>query len=204
MIVTVGRQIGSGGHNIGKKLAEELGYKFYDMEILALAAEESGFDRKFFEKNDEKHGFFRSIFGGSVLTGAMMNYADSSASSLSQEGLFRFLSEAIQKAAGEDNCIFVGRCADYILRDFPNVVSVFVTADYEERVQAVMQRKEMTREQAEKHIREKEDSRASFYNYYTGKTWGHSASYDLCVNSSKLGQDKTVEYIKQFVANIAK
>ncbi|MCQ2253943.1 MAG: cytidylate kinase-like family protein [Bacteroidaceae bacterium] len=204
MIITVGRQIGSGGHNIGKKLAEELGYKFYDMEILALAAEESGFDRKFFEKNDEKHGFFRSIFGGSVLTGAMMNYADSSASSLSQEGLFRFLSEAIQKAAGEDNCIFVGRCADYILRDFPNVVSVFVTADYEERVQAVMQRKEMTREQAEKHIREKEDSRASFYNYYTGKTWGHSASYDLCVNSSKLGQDKTVEYIKQFVANIAK
>lgn len=204
MIITVGRQIGSGGHNIGKKLAEELGYKFYDMEILALAAEESGFDRKFFEKNDEKHGFFRSIFGGSVLTGAMMNYADSSASSLSQEGLFRFLSEAIQKAAGEDNCIFVGRCADYILRDFPNVVSVFVTADYEERVQAVMQRKEMTREQAEKHIREKEDSRASFYNYYTGKTWGHSASYDLCVNSSKLGQEKTVEYIKQFVANIAK
>lgn len=204
MIITVGRQIGSGGHNIGKKLAEELGYKFYDMEILALAAEESGFDRKFFEKNDEKHGFFRSIFGGSVLTGAMMNYADSSASSLSQEGLFRFLSEAIQKAASEDNCIFVGRCADYILRDFPNVVSVFVTADYEERVQAVMQRKEMTREQAEKHIREKEDSRASFYNYYTGKTWGHSASYDLCVNSSKLGQDKTVEYIKQFVANIAK
>lgn len=204
MIITVGRQIGSGGHNIGKKLAEELGYKFYDMEILALAAEESGFDRKFFEKNDEKHGFFRSIFGGSVLTGAMMNYADSSASSLSQEGLFRFLSEAIQKAAGEDNCIFVGRCADYILRDFPNVVSVFVTADYEERVQAVMQRKEMTREQSEKHIREKEDSRASFYNYYTGKTWGHSASYDLCVNSSKLGQDKTVEYIKQFVANIAK
>lgn len=204
MIITVGRQIGSGGHNIGKKLAEELGYKFYDMEILALAAEESGFDRKFFEKNDEKHGFFRSIFGGSVLAGAMMNYADSSASSLSQEGLFRFLSEAIQKAAGEDNCIFVGRCADYILRDFPNVVSVFVTADYEERVQAVMQRKEMTREQAEKHIREKEDSRASFYNYYTGKTWGHSASYDLCVNSSKLGQDKTVEYIKQFVANIAK
>lgn len=204
MIITVGRQIGSGGHNIGKKLAEGLGYKFYDMEILALAAEESGFDRKFFEKNDEKHGFFRSIFGGSVLTGAMMNYADSSASSLSQEGLFRFLSEAIQKAAGEDNCIFVGRCADYILRDFPNVVSVFVTADYEERVQAVMQRKEMTREQAEKHIREKEDSRASFYNYYTGKTWGHSASYDLCVNSSKLGQDKTVEYIKQFVANIAK
>ena len=204
MIITVGRQIGSGGHNIGKKLAEELGYKFYDMEILALAAEESGFDRKFFEKNDEKHGFFRSIFGGSVLTGAMMNYADSSASSLSQEGLFRFLSEAIQKAASEDNSIFVGRCADYILRDFPNVVSVFVTADYEERVQAVMQRKEMTREQAEKHIREKEDSRASFYNYYTGKTWRHSASYDLCVNSSKLGQDKTVEYIKQFVANIAK
>lgn len=204
MIITVGRQIGSGGHNIGKKLAEELGCKFYDMEILALAAEESGFDRKFFEKNDEKHGFFRSIFGGSVLTGAMMNYTDSGASSLSQDALFRFLSDAIQKAAGEGNCVFVGRCADYILRDFPNVVSVFITADYEERVEAVMRRMELSREHAEKLVREKEDSRASFYNYYTGKTWGDSSSYDLCVNSSKLGLEKTVEYIKYFVANVLK
>ncbi|MCF0209215.1 MAG: cytidylate kinase-like family protein, partial [Bacteroidaceae bacterium] len=185
MIITVGRQIGSGGHDIAKKLAEELGCKFYDMEILTIAAEESGFDRKFFEKTDEKRGFFRNIFSGSAFNGAMVNYGDTFGNRFSQEGLFQFQSEAIQKAAAESDCVFVGRCADYVLREFDNVVNIFITADYKERVERVKERLGITAEQAEKLIRDKEDSRASFYNYYTGKKWGHSASYDLCVNSSK-------------------
>lgn len=204
MVITVGRQIGSGGHDIAKKLAADLGCKFFDMEILALAAEESGFDRKFFEKHDEKRGFFRSIFSGSVLTGAMVNYGNTYNNRFSQDGLFQFQSEAIQKAASEGNCVFVGRCADYVLREQADVVNVFITADYDVRVERVMKRKGITRNEAVKLIREKEESRASFYNFYTGKKWGDSTSYDLCVNSSRLGDEKTVEFIKNFIANASK
>lgn len=199
MIITVGRQIGSGGRDIAKKLAEEFGCSLYDREILAIAAEESGFDRKFFEKHDEKRSFFRSIFGGSVPTGTMLNYSGSDSNHFTDEGLFKFQSEAIQKAATEGNSIFVGRCADYILRDFPDVVNIFITADYDDRVNRVMERNGMTREQAQKLIRDKEESRASFYNFYTGKKWGDSASYDICINSTKLGLEGTVRIIKEFI-----
>jgi len=202
MIITVGRQIGSGGHDIAKKLAEQIGYKFYDMEILSIAAQESGFDRKFFEKQDEKRGFFRSIFGGAVPTGAMVNYSGTYTNKFSQESLFLFQAEAIKNAASEGNCIFVGRCADYILREFPNLINLFVTADYDERVGRVMTRNAMTREQAEKLIRDKEDARSSFYNYYTGKKWGDSSSYDFCLNSSRLGIEGSVKLIKSLISEI--
>lgn len=204
MVITVGRQVGSLGHHVAKKLAQELGFKFYDKEIIALAAEESGFDPQFFEKSDEKHGFFRSFFGASVPTGALVNYEGSYTNRFSQEGLFRFQSQAILKAASEGDCVIVGRCADYILREQKDVLNIFITTDYEERVQSVMNWKDYTRHQAEKYIREGQDSRTSYYNFYTGKKWGDAATYDLTINSSKLGVDGTVEYIKQFVENLQK
>ena len=201
MIITVGRQIGSGGHDIAKRLADDLGYKFYDREILSIAAEESGFDRKFFEKHDEKRSFFHGIFGGVVPTGTMVNYGGTEHNRFSEEGLFQFQSDAIRRAASEGDCVFVGRCADYILRDFPSVMNIFITAGHEVRVGRVMERSGMTREQAEKMIREKEESRASFYNFYTGKKWGDSASYDICVNSSKFGLEETVRIVKEFISD---
>ncbi len=199
MIITIGRQTGSGGHEIANKLAAALELKFYDKEILNIAAQESGFDRKFFEKNDEKHGFFRNILGTSVPTGTMGFFGGNFNSGFSQERLFILQSEAIQKAAKEDNCLFVGRGADYVLREVADVTNIFITAPMEDRIKRIMQLSDLTAEQAEKHIREKEDTRANFYNYYTGKKWGDSASYDLCINSSILGIDGTVEIIKKFV-----
>ena len=196
IIINVGRQLGSGGHIVAKKLAEQLGCGFYDRELLNLAAKESGFSEKFFEQNDEKKGFFDSLFQiRAPFLGDNCFYNNN----LSQESLFQFQSDAIRKAAQNGSCVFVGRCADYVLRDMPNAISVFITADFEERAQRVMKRHECSLDEAKKIIEKLESCRSSYYNYYTGKTWGYSSSYDLCINSSMLGIDGTVEFIKSFV-----
>ncbi len=196
IIICVGRQLGSGGHIIAKKLAQEFGCKFYDRELLNLAARESGFNEKFFEQNDEKKGFFKSMFHIHVPLVPDNNFYNNK---LSQESLFQIQSDAIRKAAETESCVFVGRCADYILRDMDNMVSVFITSDMEERIAEIRRRHSCTEEEAEKIIETQEDNRSSYYNYYTGKTWGHSASYDLCINSSLLGLEETVKYISAYI-----
>lgn len=138
IIINVGRQIGSGGRAVARLLAEEFGCKFYDREILNLAAKESGFSEKFFEQIDENKGFLRSLFRS--VHPMLSHGTDMYGNQFSQEGLFRFQSIAILKAAQEGSCVFVGRCADYILRDMDNVVNVFITADMEDRINAVSSR----------------------------------------------------------------
>lgn len=196
IIINVGRQLGSGGLYIAKRLADDLGFKFYDKELLNLAAKESGFSEKFFEQNDEKKGFFRSLFHMHAPFVSDSNFYNNK---LSQESLFQFQSDAIRKAAMEHSCVFVGRCADYVLRDLDNTMSLFVTADLDERIERICERHECDTDEARKIIENKESSRASYYNYYTGKVWGHATSYDLCVNSSLLGMEGTVEFVKEFI-----
>lgn len=196
IILNVGRQLGSGGHIVAKKLSERLSCSFYDRELLNLAAKESGFSEEFFEKNDEKKGFIKSFFHiRAPYVGDNCFYKNN----MSQESLFQFQSDAIRKAAEAGSCVFVGRCADYILRDFDNTVSVFITSSLEKRIERVRMRHECSSEEAKRIIEKHESCRASYYNYYTGKHWGHSASYDLCVNSDILGIDGTVDYIIDFV-----
>ena len=197
IIINIGRQLGSGGLIIAKMLAERLECKFYDKEILNLAAKESGFCEKFFEQNDENKGFLHTLFH---LRTPYIGSGNSSfyANNLSQENLFKFQSDVIRKAAEEGSCIFVGRAADYILRDHKNAVNIFVTADIEERVNRIAERNQCSVEKAKKIIKEKESQRASFYNFYTGKRWGASESYDLCINSSLLGLEGTASYIMDF------
>jgi len=196
IIINVGRQLGSGGRTIGKMLAEEFGCKFYDREILNLAAKESGFSAEFFEQNDEQKGFLKSLFHMHVPHISDVSFYKSN---FSQESLFQFQSDAIQKAAAEGSCVFVGRCADYILRDMPNVVNIFVTADIDWRAEQVMKEHACDKEAALKIIRHAESERSSFYNYYTGKRWGDSTSYDLCVNTCRLGIEGTAKFIAQFI-----
>lgn len=197
IIINVGRQLGSGGRDIAKMLAERFGCKYYDRELLNLAAKESGFSEKFFEQNDEQKGFFKSLFH---LNMPFVGSANFYSNEFSQESLFKFQSDAIRRAADEASCVFVGRCADYILRDRTDKVDVFITADLDYRAAQVAARKGCDEAAARKIIESGESSRASYYNYYTGKTWGHSASYDLCVNSSRLGLEGTADYIADFVA----
>lgn len=196
IIINVGRQIGSGGRIVAQQLAKDFGCKFYDKELLNLAAKESGFSEKFFEQNDEQKGFLKNLFHVHV---PLLGTSDFYKNDFSQESLYQFQSDAIRKAASEGSCVFVGRTADYVLRDEPNMVSVFITANIDQRIQRVCKRHGFDRAAARKYIRNHEEERASYYNYYTGKQWGHSESYDLCINSSLLGIEETEQFIAEFI-----
>jgi len=196
IIINVGRQLGSGGHDIGRLLALDFNAKYYDRELLNLAAKESGFSEKFFEQHDERKGFFKGLFnvqtshfsGGSIYK-----------TNFSQESLFQFQSDAIIKAAQENSCVFVGRCADYVLRDFPDVVNVFITAPLDYRIKRIMDNRQINESEARTFIEKCESRRAEYYNYYTGKKWGYAACYDFCVDSSILGVEETEKIIAIFI-----
>ncbi len=197
IIINIGRQVCAGGLEIGRMLAEEFQAKYYDRELLNLAACESGFSEEFFQRSDERKGFFRSILHLPNTIG--MGSANFYQNNFSQESLFKFQSDAIIKAARASSCVFVGRCADYVLRDFPGVVNVFITASIEARAALFMKEKNVSYDEAVRRIEHKENERASYYNYYTGKKWGHAASYDLCIDSSVIGSAETARLIAQFV-----
>mgnify|MGYP001257882638 FL=1 len=137
-IINVRRQLGSGGHIIGRQLAKDFNIRFYDKELLDLAAQESGFNKKFFERNDEHKGFFKLLL--SSFAPIFSNSENIYNNQLSDESLFKFQSDAIRKAASQESCVFVGRCADYILRDNPRCVNIFITGDMEDRIQRVSER----------------------------------------------------------------
>ena len=196
IIINVGRQLGSGGHDIGRMLALDFGAKYYDRELLNLAAKESGFSEKVFEQNDERKGFFKGLFN---MGSPHVNSGSVYKSSVSQESLFQFQSDAIIKAASEGSCVFVGRCADYVLRDFPNAVNIFITASMSYRVEQIMNKQHLDEVAAKAFIEKRESQRAEYYNYYTGKKWGHAASYDLCIDSSILGIMETEKIIAEFI-----
>ena len=196
IIINVGRQLGSGGHDIGRMLALDFGATYYDRELLNLAAKESGFSEKVFEMNDERKGFLKGLFNlGSpnVNSGSVYN------SSISQESLFKFQSDVIKKAADEGSCVFVGRCADYVLRERDDMVSVFITATKRFRIDQIMAKQNLDVAGANKFINQRESQRAAYYNYYTGKKWGAAEHYDLCIDASVLGLQATEKFIADFI-----
>ncbi len=198
LIISVGRQLGSGGCEIAQALAQEFGCKFYDSELINLAAERSGFNPKIFAHNDENHGNLKTFFGAFSSRLGRMSGAFYS-NSMSQESLFQVQSDVIRTVAEESSCVFVGRCADYILREKKRLFSVFITADDDVRTKVVAERLGCDFDTAARYIEKKEEERASYYNYYTSKLWGASQSYDLCINSSMFGQQRTAELIGEII-----
>lgn len=196
IIICVGRQVGSGGHDIARMLAMDFNAKYYDRELLNLAAKESGFSEKFFEQHDERRGIMRSLLNLRV---APMHDNNIYENNFSQESLFKFQSDAIMKAADEGSCVFVGRCADYVLRERKDVVNVFISASMDFRIQQIMAKRKIDHPAARKFIEQHETTRASFYNYYTGKKWGAAESYDLCIDASVLGIQATEKLIADYV-----
>ena len=197
IIINVGRQLGSGGHDIGRMLAMDFGAQYYDRELLNLAAKESGLSEKFLAKNDEHRSIIRSFLHLPSGLGTSSAY---SRQGLSQDSFFKLQSDAIRKAAADHSCVFVGRCADYVLRDMDNVVNVFVTASMDFRIEQVMAKRGFfSKVEARRFIEQGEADLASYYNYYTGKKWGYAESYDLCVDSSVLGLMQTEKFIAEFV-----
>lgn len=195
-IINIGRSLGSGGRAIGHILAKDFGIAYYDREILNLAAKESGFCAEVFERNDEKNRFLRTLGNIIPFIGGGATYYDNE---LSNENLFRIQSEAIRKAAADHSCIFIGRCADYVLRDNPRCVNVFITANMKDRIASVMKWNNCTAEKAQEIIEKGDSERASFYNFYSSGTWGAASTYHLCINSSVLGIEETAVLIKNFV-----
>lgn len=196
IIICVGRQLGSGGHDIARMLAADFNAKYYDQELLNLAAKESGFSEKFFEANDEQRGIFRSLFH---LHASHVSDNNLYQNNFSQESLFKFQSDAIEKAANEGSCVFVGRCADYVLRNRDNVVNIFISASKRFRIEQIMAKQKLDFSAARKFMQQREGKRAAYYNYYTGKKWGAAESYDLCIDASILRLQATEKLIADFI-----
>lgn len=199
VIISVGRQLGSGGREIARMLASKFDCEFYDREILNLAARESGFSEKIFEQHDERKGFFRHL---QHLRLPLMTDGTSFDNRFSEEGLFQWQSEAILHAAQEHSCVFVGRCADYVLRDMSELVSIFVTAQIDYRIAKVCEREGCDAERARRIIDQAESRRAQYYHYYTGKRWGDSSSYNLCIDASLTGNERAAALIAEYVREV--
>ena len=198
VIITIARQYGSGGKTIGQMLANDLGIPFYSREILRLASDDSGIREELFNQADEK---LRSnpLFGASkkVYTGGLIS--PESDDFVSSENLFNYQAKVIKELAEKGSCVIVGRCADFVLKDRADVVSVFVHAPADYCMERAMERNDMSRKEMEKFIAKTDKYRGDFYNYYTGNVWNDARNYDLCLNSSKLGFEKCVEEIKAYI-----
>ena len=200
-VINIGRQLGSGGKPVGEIIARRLGIRLYDKELINLAARESGLCPACFEKADEqgRKGVFATLVG--YLRAPFTGYEGGNTNNiLANESLFRIQSDVIREIASRESAIFVGRCADYILRDHPRCVNVFITADDGDRCARLCGRLHCTEEEARALMERTDEQRASYYNYYSSRTWGEAATYHLCVNSSTLGDEGTADFILDFAA----
>lgn len=192
IIINIGRQFGGGGLGVASELGRKLGIPVYDRELIRKAAQDSGFSAELFEQSDEKRRTFSlsSIFT-SIYTSPMENY-------MSDNGLFEIQCETIRKIAKQGPAVIVGRCSDYVLRDFDNTLNVFLTSPLSVRVGRICERHDLPEDKAETLILQKDKSREEYYNYFTFGNWGVASTYDLCLDSSILGIEGTADYIIDF------
>lgn len=195
--ITIGRQLGSGGREIGRTMASMLGISYYDKELLQIASRESGLGKEFFEDMDEKKS--HSIFGGVFDVRNMVTEGHFSGAYLSNETLFKIQSDVIRNLAEKESGLFLGRCADYVLKDFPQCLNIFVSADLNDRIKRVAELQQVTEGKALDLIEKTDRKRAGYYRFFSNKIWGAAESYHLCINSLVLGIDQTTVFILGFV-----
>ena len=196
-VISIGRQLGSGGKEIAEKLSERLHIPVYDKKLLEVAAKESGLDATVFENADEKES--NSLFGSFFSIHGSLSGFVSGGSCMESDQLFLIQSEAIRKIAEREACIIIGRCAEYVLRENPNMVSIFITADTDERVKRIAKKEMLNEEKAKEKIEKGDKKRRSYHDYYATTHWGEAQSYDLCINSSLMGIDGTVDFLYSFI-----
>ena len=191
-VITIGRQYGSGGREIGKKLSQQLGIDFYDNELINIAAKKSGISEELFEHYDEKptSSFLYSLVTGGYATGDNMPF---------NHKLFLAQFDAIRSVAEKGPCIILGRCADYALEDFDNLINIFIHSNIDIRVQRAIDEYGLDISKAHDYVVKTDKKRASYYNFYSSKKWGNLENYDITVDSGLLGVDKTVELLKHFI-----
>ncbi len=202
-IITISRQYGSGGRNVGLKIANRYNMEYFDKELLEEAAKKNGISKELFEMHDEKptSSFLFSMVSDGYFFGypSVNSYGDMPIS----QRVFLAQFDTIKEIAKERSCVIVGRCADYALQGFDDVINVFVSANMETRLKNVMAETGHTREKAKDLILKTDKRRSGYYNYYTNKKWGAAESYDLCVNSSIIGVDGCVETVVKFADLVA-
>ena len=197
-IITISREFGSGGREIGKKLAEDLGIDFYDKELLEIASKESGITQELFVKHDET---YTNSFLYSLVMG---NYPVTPDGRINPEmplnqKIFLAQFDTIRSLAEKGPCVIVGRCADYVLRNQDHVINFFITGNMAHKRRRILERYDIEKNKVEDFIRKTDKRRANYYNYYTDMKWGEAKNYDLCVNSSKTGIDGAVDIMKAYI-----
>lgn len=195
-VITIARQYGSGGRTIGEMLADKLGIHFYDKELMKLASEESGINERLFNTADEKvkQNVFSKMFKtekaykGDVISPESDEF-------ISDDNLFNYQAKVVKELAERENCVIVGRCADYVLKDYDHVLSVFIHGPKDFCMQEAAKKINLTGKELERFIAKTDKERADYYKYYTGREWTDARNYDLCLDSSKLGFERCVEEI---------
>lgn len=198
VVITIARQYGSGGRTIGEMLAEDLKVHYYDKELLKLASEDSGINERLFVNADEKvkvtHLFkvIKNVYNGQLIPPESEDF-------VSDDNLFNYQAKVIKELAGEESCVIVGRCADYVLKDYENVLSVFIHAPKDYCMEQAAKKVSMSSRDLERYIARTDKRRAEYYKYHTGREWTDARNYDLCLDSSKLGFERCVEEIKVYL-----
>lgn len=200
IVITIAREYGSGGRTIGKMLADKLGVHYYDKELIKLASEESGINAELFVKADEQvksKGLFdkltHTVYQGELISPKSDDF-------LSAQNIFNYQAKIIKELAEKETCVIVGRCADFVLKDYDNVLSVFIHAPHEYCMeQAALKHGGMNAKEIEKLILKTDKQRADYYKYHTGREWTDARNYDLCLDSSKLGFDRCVKEIISYM-----
>ena len=199
LIITIGRQYGSGGREIGRKLALRLGIPFYDRELISRAAKKSGFSEELFEQLDKRATnsllYSLTMFGSTGLNGMSLT-----------DQLFLAQANIIREVADNGPAVLVGRCADHVLREYDNCFDFFITGSLDDRLQRIQTHDdyELSGKSPRAALEKMDKQRATYYNYYTGKVWGKSDHYDLCVNAGRLGIDESIEVILAYVNALKK
>ncbi len=202
-VITIGRSYGSGGRTMGKKLAQELGIDCYDMELLKKASEESGISESLFGESDEKvpgkmsFRIFKGVYSGKI---SSPNQADFT----SPQNLFNYQAKVIKELAETTSCIIIGRCADYILKDYKNVIKLFFYAPRECCIQRTKELYGMSETEIIKKIEKTDKERADYYEYYTGRKWNDASNYDMCLNTESMSYETCIEMVKSYLRICAK
>lgn len=196
IVITIARQYGSGGKTIGEMLANNLGIHYYDKELIKLASDESGINESLFVKADETKtpSLFKSanVYQGELISPESDDFT-------SDDNLFNYQAKIVKELAEEESCVIIGRCADYVLKDYDNVLSVFIHAPEDFCIEQAAKKHSMSLKELDKFIARTDKKRADYYKYYTGREWTDARNYDLCLDSSKLGFERCVEEIKAYI-----
>ena len=198
VVITIARQYGSGGRTIGEMLAKDMGIHYYDKELIKLASEDSGINERLFVNADEKikmtklFKMVKKVYNGQLIPPESDDFVP-------DHNLFNYQAKVIKQLAEEESCVMIGRCADYVLKDYDNVLSVFIHAPKDYCMEQAAKKVSMSSRELEKYIAKTDKRRAEYYKFYTGREWTDARNYDLCLDSSKLGFERCVEEIQAYL-----